>query len=72
MDATLLSQFLTTLIGLGPGGVIAAMSYFSWREERAERRALQEQVSKLIELKIQSDNALATALEKLAEKVTAK
>lgn len=72
MGDALLNQFLTTLIGLGPGGVIAAMTYFNWREERAERRALQDQVTKLIEAKIESDNALANALEKLAEKVTAR
>lgn len=71
MEAVL-GDLFKTLLSLGPGGLIAALTYYNWREERDERRKLQDQNTKLLEAKIESDNALANALEKLAEKVTAR
>lgn len=70
METTaLLSDLFKTLLGLGPGGLIAAFAIYNWREERSERRELQLSNTKLLEAKIANDSALAVALEHLADKV---
>ena len=70
MDAVA-SDLLKTLLGLGPGGVIAGFMFYQWREERAERRSLQDANTQLLRDKITSDNVLASAIEKIADKVGA-
>lgn len=66
-----MDEALKILVGMGPGGLIAAFMFYQWREERAERRELQRENTVMLRDKIQSDNALAQAVEKIADKVGA-
>lgn len=66
-----MDEALKILIGMGPGGIIAAFMFYQWREERSERRELQRENSTMLREKIQSDNILAVAVEKIADKVGA-
>ena len=70
MDA-LASDLLKTLLGLGPGGIIAGFMFYQWREERSERRKLQDDNIQLLRDKIASDNALASVLNRVAAKIGA-
>lgn len=63
------AELLKGLLATGPGGLVAAFAFYNWREERAERRELQSQNVQLLRDKITSDNAMAVALDKLAERV---
>lgn len=67
----LASDLLKTLLGLGPGGVLAGYMFYQLREEKAERREAQANYVQLLRDKITSDNALASALDKIAAKVGA-
>ncbi len=64
-----LTQLVTALVGLGPGGLIAAFMTYQWREERAERRELQEKNMNLLQQTITSRVELASALERLTDKI---
>lgn len=66
-----MDEALKILVGMGPGGIIAAFMFYQWREERSERRELQRENTSMLREKIQSDNALALAVEKIADKVGA-
>jgi hypothetical protein len=70
MDS-LVSDLMKTLLGLGPGGVIAGFMFYQWREERSERRSLQDANTQLLRDKITSDNALTSVLDRIATKVGA-
>ena len=45
--------------------------FYNWREERSERRKLQEDNVQLLREKITSDNALTSVLDRIATKVGA-
>lgn len=66
-----LTDLLKAMIGLGPGGIVAAVCFYLYRDERAERREAQAANTKLLEQTIESRQVLATALEKIASKVGA-
>lgn len=66
-----LADFFKALIGLGPGGIVAALCFYLYRDERTERRELQSANTKLLEQTIESRQILAAALEKIAAKVGA-
>jgi hypothetical protein len=68
MDPTI-SDLTKTLIGLGPGGLMAGLMFYLYRDEKAERRDLQQSSVQLLRDKITSDNALAAALDKIADRV---
>ena len=66
-----MDDLMKALIGLGPGGIMAGLMFWLWRDERTERRDLQRDNTQLLRDKIVSDNSLAASLEKLADKVGA-
>jgi hypothetical protein len=68
-----LDTIAKALIGLGGtgGGIVAAVMWFSWRDERKERQALQAKVIQLLSDTISSREQLASALEKVASRVGA-
>jgi myo-inositol catabolism protein IolC len=68
MDLTALQN---ALLGLGPGGIVAAFCFYLYRDEKAERRELQNAFTKLLEATVASRHDLAAALEKIADKVGA-
>lgn len=59
------------LLGLGSAGPFLAFLLYLWRDERAERRETSKENTQLLRDKITSDNALASALNKIADKVGA-
>ena len=63
-----MEELLKAIISLGPPGIIAGISLYFWREERAERQASQTQLVTLLKDKIVSDNELANGLNRLADK----
>lgn len=65
------SSLFQTLAGLGTGGILAAVFAYLWRDERTERRDVQKDNVQLLRDKIISDNALASALDKIADRVKA-
>lgn len=65
------ADLLKALAGLGPGGIVAGICFYLYRDERAERRELQSANTKLLEQTIESRQVLAAALEKIAAKVGA-
>lgn len=67
-----MEELLRAVISLGPPGIIAAISLYFWREERAERRECHNQLTQLIRDKIISDNELANGLERLSDKLGGK
>ncbi len=66
-----MDDLLKALIGLGPGGIMAGLCFYLYRDEKTERRTLQDAYTKLLERTIDSNHALATVLEKIADKVGA-
>lgn len=58
-----------TLLGLGPGGVIAAFMFYMWKDERAERRELQGKVMGLLVDSTEAEKDMTKALEALAGKI---
>ncbi len=67
----LIADLGKALVGMGPGGMLAAWAVYLWRGERDERREVQAQNVKLIEDTIDSRHQLAAVLEKIAAKVGA-
>lgn len=59
------------LIGMGPGGVLALWMGWMWKLERDERIALQAANTKMLEDTVSSRHELASALERIADKVKA-
>lgn len=64
-----MDELAHALIGMGPGGVLAGIMFYFLREERAERRDLQKECTQMLRDKIASDNDLASALDKVADRV---
>lgn len=60
---------MKSLVALGPGGVVAAVMFFLWRDERSERRDLAKDNVQLLRDKITSDNTMAIALDKIADRI---
>lgn len=58
-----------TLLGLGPGGVIAGFIFYMWKDERAERRELQGKVMGLLVDSTEAEKNMTRALEALAGKI---
>ena len=58
-----------TLLGLGPGGVIAAFMFYMWKDERAERRELQGKVMGLLVDSTEAEKDMTKALEALTGKI---
>lgn len=60
-----------TLIGLGPGGLIAAYSMWRLKLSDDERKGMQEKLYQLLQSTTDSRVQLATSLERLAQKIGA-
>lgn len=63
------SDLLKTLIGLGPGGLVAGFLFFFWREERNERRELQGKVMGLLVESTEAEKDMTKALEALSGRI---
>lgn len=64
-----MEEIAKSLLALGPGGIVGAVMWWFWREERTERRDL---VSKLIQQNVESITAekdMTAALSALAAKI---
>ena len=68
MDSVV-SDLTKTLIGLGPGGVIATFMFYMWKDERAERRELQTKVMNMVVDSTEAEKDMTKALEALAGKI---
>lgn len=71
MDGFNFADVGKAMIGLGPGGVVAGLMYYLYRDEKADRKEAQAQNVKLLEGTIVSRHELASVLEKIAAKVGA-
>lgn len=63
------SDLLNTLIGLGPGGVVAGFLFYLWKDERTERRELQARVMGLLVDSTEAERDMTKALEALSGKI---
>lgn len=62
-------DLLKTLIGLGPGGAIAGLLFYLWKDERTERRELQGRVMGLLVESTEAEKDMTKALEALSGKI---
>lgn len=63
------SDLLRTLLGLGPGGVVAGFLFYLWKDERSERRDLQAKVMGLLVESTEAEKDMTKALESLSGKI---
>lgn len=64
-----MDDILKTLLGMGPGGLLAAFMTFQWKTERDERRELGAANMQLLKDSIVSQHAMADSMDKLAERM---
>lgn len=64
-----MDDIMKALIGLGPGGIVAATFAFLWKQERDERRDLATQNTQLLRDTLTSQHALADSIDKLSDRV---
>lgn len=64
-----MEDLLKTLVGLGPGGVIAAFMFYMWKDERAERRELQTRVLSMVVDSTEAERDMTRALEAMSMKI---
>lgn len=60
-----MDEITKLIISMGPGGVLAAIMFYLFRDERIERRSLQSERNQEIREGIRADMVLADALKEL-------
>ena len=64
-----MDEVVKALVAMGPGGIVAGVMFFLWRDERTERREL---TLKLLEVQaeaIEAENSMTKAIAALAAKL---
>ena len=66
-----MEEIFKALVALGPGGVIAAIMAYLWREERVERRELGGKVMQITADAIEAEKDMTAAMQALSVKLKA-
>ena len=64
-----MDEMLKALLALGPGGLVAGLMFFLWKEERAERREHAAAIRQIAKEAIEAENDMTTALNTLSAKI---
>lgn len=64
-----MEELLKALLALGPGGVVAGVMFYLWRDERAERRETSVKLMQVLGDSIEAENGMTNALNALSSRI---
>lgn len=64
-----MDEVFKSLLALGPGGVVAGLMFYLWKEERAERRELSVKVIQITTDAIEAERDMTNGFMALASKL---
>lgn len=64
-----MEDILKSLIALGPGGIVAGLMFYLWKEERSERRELAARALQIATDAIEAEKDMTAALAALGSRL---